>query len=96
MADAFIFFKRSNVLNVSVSFNQEFSGKIIMDRITLLSVLMIWIIVMSLTTEHRANASCVRHGNKRVLARRCNGRKRGKAVDTEFLKDQLSSMESVR
>ena len=68
-----------------------------MDRITLLSVVMIWILVMSLTTEHRANASCVRHGNKRVLARRCYGRKRGKAaLNAEFVKDQLSSMESVR
>ena len=65
-----------------------------MDRTTLLSVVVILLIVLSFTTEHRANASCVSSGSRR-WATRCSGRKREK-TNAEFLKDQLSSLESVR
>lgn len=65
-----------------------------MDRVTLLSVVIIWIMVMNLTQEHKTNANCTTNWRKRLL-RRCNDRKRGK-VNAEFLKDQLSSMDSGR
>ena len=65
-----------------------------MDRTTLLSFLMIWLIMLNLTAEYRAEAKCrYGPGRKRIGVRNC-GRKRTKT--NANLDEEFSSLNDAR